>query len=157
MVELSTFTGDTSGDTTSSSASSARSSNWSEGIADVPSYNHEEYAERSSESYYTLEEHWTRLTHYLMEQQQRFYFVKRRGKRAVPAATPWVQERRIPDKDYEAAEILNEFIKPYALPVEEIDKRLQANVEALFARALETYTKRYLDDEPGVPMADDDF
>lgn len=117
-------------DTRSSGKSRMRSSGW----ADIPIYRPEPFKEVSSITPYSLEEHWTRLAHSLMEQYQRHYFIKRRNQPAIAAVTPLIEEFRIFPKR-EQAYILEKLIKPYALPVEEIDQELADRLERLQRRA----------------------
>jgi hypothetical protein len=114
----------------SSAQSSSTGRVWSDGEADVPIFYPEPFKEVSSLTPYSLEEQWTRLTHRLMEQYQRHYFLKRRGEPAIPVATPFVEEFRIFPKR-EQAYIIEKLIKPYALSVDEIDQALYERVAQL--------------------------
>jgi hypothetical protein len=114
--------------------SSGRSRMRSSGRADVPIYRPEPFKEVSSITPYSLEEHWTRLAHNLMEQYQRHYFIKRRGQPAIAAVTPVIEEFRIfPRREQEY--ILEKLIKPHALSVEEIDQNIADRLKRLHRQA----------------------
>lgn len=117
--------------TASSNFTSAmESESWSDGEADIPIFYPVPFREISSMTPYTLEEQKNRLADSLMAQYQRHYFIKRPGHDTIPAATPFVKTFRIFPEN-EAAYILEELIKPYALPVTNIDGQLAERLQRL--------------------------
>lgn len=119
---------------TSDVSSHARSRTRSSGRADVPIYRPEPFKEVSSITPYSLEEQLTRLAHALMEQYQRHFFFKRRYQPTIPVMAPLIEEFRLtPRREQEYT--LERFIKPYALPVGEIDQMLQERLERLRQKA----------------------
>jgi hypothetical protein len=110
--------------------SSTESESWSEGEADIPIFYPRPFKEISSITPYTLEEQKNRLADMLMAQYQRHYFIKRPGNDTIPSATPFVKAFRIFPENEEAY-ILEELIKPYALPVPEIDRLLAEHLRTL--------------------------
>lgn len=82
-----------------------------------------------------------------MAQYQRHYFIKRPSRDTIAAATPFVKTFRI-FPETEEAYILDELIKPYALPVATIDEQLAARLQRL-----ENDAKGQA--QPALPLAQD--
>lgn len=82
---------------------------------------------------YSLEEQKNRLADRLKEQYQRHYFIKRPGQKTVAAVTPFVKDFPISPPRQETY-ILDCLIKPYALPVEDIDRQLKERLSDLTRR-----------------------
>ena len=120
----------------SHSTSATESEAWSDGEADIPIFYPVPFKEISSIMTYTLEEQKNRLSDRLMAQYQRHYFIKRPGRDTIPAATPFVKTFRVFPENEEAY-ILEELIKPYALPVTDIDEQLAERLKRLMIDAKE--------------------
>jgi len=104
----------------------------SEGESDIPIFYPVPFEETSTKETYTLEEQKHRLSDRLMAQYQRHFFLKRHEEKAIPAVTPFVKEYKIfPNSEEEY--IREELIKPYALSVEEIDRRLTDQTQQFFS------------------------
>jgi hypothetical protein len=117
------------------STSQGDSSGFTEGQSDIPIFYPVPFREVSQIATFTLEEQRYRLAESLKLQYQRHYFIRRPGEKTIAAVTPFVNPCRIfPER--EKAFILDRLIKPYALPVGEIDQELAARRERLLgARA----------------------
>ena len=65
-----------------------------------------------------------------MDQFQRHFFIRRPGRKTIPAVTPFVEEYRIfPER--EKAYILENFVKPYAVSASTADQLLSYSRSAL--------------------------
>lgn len=111
-------------------SSESEMENWNEGEADIPIYFFEPFTEVSSQETYSLEEQRNRVADRLMEQYQRHYFLRRPGSNTVAALTPFVKEHRLSPARTEAY-ILEALITPYALPVPDIDQKLDEQSQRL--------------------------
>ena len=136
LEEWTPSAGDTRTAASSHSTSATESEAWSDGEADIPIFYPVPFKEISSITTYTLEEQKNRLADRLMAQYQRHYFIKRPGRDTIPAATPFVKTFRIFPENEEAY-ILEELIKPYALPVVDIDEQLAERLKRLVIEAKE--------------------
>ncbi len=115
---------------TSTGEAESSLSTWQDAASDIPILYPVPYREVTSIQTYNLDEQRNRLADRLIEQYQRHYFIKKRGQGTVPAATPFVKEFRIFPKNEEQY-ILEHLIEPYALSVEEIDRKIAAQERAL--------------------------
>ena len=114
---------------------------WQEGESDIPILLPEPFREVSAITPFTLEEQRNKLSDSLMEQFQRHFLLRRPGEKTIAAVTPFVREFRLFPKEEERA-ILENFIKPYALAVGEIDRTLAAQKARLLIEAKKPTGKR---------------
>jgi hypothetical protein len=103
---------------------------WNEGEADIPIFYPVPFKEVSAVETFSLEEQRNRIADRLKEQYQRHYFIKRPGQKTVAAVTPFVKDFPISPRRQEAY-VLDALIKPYALPVPDIDRQLEDRLGAL--------------------------
>ena len=132
MMSDSRFSGESSFEGYSSSESQSDTEGWTEGEADVPIFYPEPFQEVSSVELFSIEEQKQRAADKLQLAPQRHYFIRRPGKDTVPAVTPFVKEYYI-DPELMEANIMQYFVKPYAMAVGEIDKQLKEQKKLLLA------------------------
>lgn len=106
------------------------SESWAEGVSDIPIFYPVPFKETSSITPYSLEEQRQRLAEQLMLLLQRHYFIRRPGKKTIPAVTPFVKSYRVFPTTQERY-VVEQLLEPNGLSIREIDNLLDALKERL--------------------------
>jgi len=100
----------------------------SQTVSPVPWYEYEEYQERTSRTYYTIEEVKERYLAWVSNQDHRHLQVKLGSKKPIPAVTAEIQEIRVRPSD--VIKFIASVNQKTARPTAEVSKEIEARVKA---------------------------